>query len=140
MNLVLRGLTWRIVLAFLDDALVLGRDFEDHIANLRSVFQRFREYDLKFKPKKCELFRRRVEFFGRQVSGTGVEMGDEYIEAIKDWTTPANVKDIERFFGFANYHRDFIACFAQMAQLLYGFTGRKPFVWEPEQQTVFEAL
>ena len=37
MNLMLRGLTWNIVLAFLDDALVLGRDFEDHLANLRSV-------------------------------------------------------------------------------------------------------
>ena len=31
MNLVLRGLTWNIVLAFLDDALVLGKDFEDHL-------------------------------------------------------------------------------------------------------------
>ena len=38
MNLMLLGLTsWNIVLAFLDDALVLGRDFEDHLANLRSV-------------------------------------------------------------------------------------------------------
>lgn len=35
MNVVLRGLTWSIVLAFLDDALVLGSDFDDHLANLR---------------------------------------------------------------------------------------------------------
>ena len=34
MNLVLRGLTWNFVLAFLDDALVLGKDFEDHLTNL----------------------------------------------------------------------------------------------------------
>lgn len=102
---------------------------------LRQVLQRFREYDLKFKPKKCELFRRRVEFLGRQVSGTGVEMGDEYIEAVKDWETPTNVKDVERFLGFANYHRGFIAGFAQMAQPLYNVTGKKPFVWGPEQQT-----
>ena len=37
MNLMLRGLTWNIVLAFLDDALVLGKELEDHLANLRSV-------------------------------------------------------------------------------------------------------
>lgn len=126
MNLVLRGLTWSIVLAFLDDALVLGSDFEDHLANLRQVLQRFREYDLKFKPKKCELFRRRVEFLGRQVSGTGVEMGDEYIEAVKEWETPTKVKDVERFLGFANYHRGFIAGFAQMAQPLYNVTESSP--------------
>ena len=48
----LRGLTWNIVLAFLDEVLVLGKDFEDPMANLRSVFVRFWEFELKFKPKK----------------------------------------------------------------------------------------
>jgi hypothetical protein len=40
-NLVLRGLTWRTVLAFLDDVLVLGRDFDDHLKNLEEMFVRF---------------------------------------------------------------------------------------------------
>jgi hypothetical protein len=76
MNLVLRGLTWSIVLALLDDALVLGWDFKDHLANLRAVFKRFRRFDLKFKPKKCAtLFQTRVEFLSRRVSQSGDEMG-----------------------------------------------------------------
>ena len=33
MNLGLRGLTWKTVLAFLDDVVVLGKNFEDHVAN-----------------------------------------------------------------------------------------------------------
>jgi hypothetical protein len=41
---VLRGLNWKVVLAFLDDILVLGKDFEGHLANLRAVLVRFREY------------------------------------------------------------------------------------------------
>lgn len=36
-NLVLRGLTWKVVQAFLDDILVLGRDFATHYENLRTV-------------------------------------------------------------------------------------------------------
>jgi hypothetical protein len=47
---VLRGLNWKVVLAFLDDILVLGRDFEGHLANLRAILVRFREYGLKLKP------------------------------------------------------------------------------------------
>ena len=43
MNLVLRDLTWNIVLTFLDDVLILGKDFVDHLANLRSLFSRFQE-------------------------------------------------------------------------------------------------
>jgi hypothetical protein len=48
----------KVVLAFLDDILVLGKDFEGHLANLRAVLVRFKEYGLKLKPKKCELFQK----------------------------------------------------------------------------------
>ena len=47
MNLVLRGLHWKTVLAFLDDILVLGRDFLEHLGNIRDVLDRFRSYGLK---------------------------------------------------------------------------------------------
>jgi hypothetical protein len=43
-NLVLRGLNWKVVLPFLDDILVLGKDFAGHLANLRAVLDRFREH------------------------------------------------------------------------------------------------
>jgi hypothetical protein len=45
-NLVLRGLNWKVVLAFLDYILVLGKDFEGHLANLRAVLVRFKEYGM----------------------------------------------------------------------------------------------
>ena len=32
--LVLHGLTWRQVLAYLDDIIILGKSFEDHLENL----------------------------------------------------------------------------------------------------------
>ena len=54
MNLILRGLTWEIVLVFLDDILVLGQDFKSHLENLWRVLQRFREYGLRMKPNETE--------------------------------------------------------------------------------------
>ena len=56
MQLVLQGLTWKEVLAYLDDVIVVGRNFEDHLANLDAVFARFRLHNLKLKPKKCIIF------------------------------------------------------------------------------------
>jgi hypothetical protein len=41
MNLVLRGLTWNIVLAFMEDILVMGKSFEVRMSNLRIVLNRF---------------------------------------------------------------------------------------------------
>lgn len=66
-NLVLSRLNWKIVLAFLDDVLILGESARVHLDNLRSVFERFRQYGLKFKPRKCEFFRQKVEFLGGQL-------------------------------------------------------------------------
>ena len=53
-QLVLRGLTWDRILAYLDDVIVLGKSFQDHLKNLRTTFERFAKYNLKLKPKKCD--------------------------------------------------------------------------------------
>lgn len=78
-NQVLRGLTWRVVLAFLDDILVLRKTKRGHLDYLKVVFRRFREYGLKLKPKKCELFRQEVEFLGRVIGPEGMRIGPWYI-------------------------------------------------------------
>ena len=38
MDLVLSGMQWSQCLVYLDDIIVLGRSFEEHICNLGSVF------------------------------------------------------------------------------------------------------
>ena len=53
-------------------------------AALRQVFKRFRQYGLKFKPRNGEFFRQKVEFIGRSITSTGVEMGDQYIGTVRD--------------------------------------------------------
>ena len=65
---------------------------------------------------------------------------DSYVEAARDLPAPRSTKDVERFLGFANYHRGFIAGYAQLAFPLYRLTGKKPFLWGQEQQAAFDAL
>ena len=139
-NLVLRGLNWKVVLAFLDDILVLGKDFEGHLANLRAVLVRFREYGLKLKPKKCELFQKEVEFLGRVVGPRGMHIGPGYIKDIENWPRPKNKKEVERFLGFTNYHRAFIEEYTQMALPLQALTGKRTYQWGDEQERAFDEL
>ena len=61
-QLVLTGLTWKVCFAYLDDIIVLGRDFENHLSNLVTVLKRFRDNNLKLKPQKCKLFQKEVIF------------------------------------------------------------------------------
>lgn len=56
---------------------MLGAATEAHLDNLRQVFERFREYGLRFKPWKCELFKTKLKFLGRTISENGIKMGDQ---------------------------------------------------------------
>jgi hypothetical protein len=70
------------MLAFLDDVMVLGSSFADHLSNLRDAFSRFRLHGLKLKAKKCVLFQRQVEFLGRRVSSNEIAMTDTDIQVV----------------------------------------------------------
>ena len=139
-NLILRGLTWKTALAFLDDILVMGMDFDNHLQNLAETFERFRKYGLKLKPRKCILFQSEVEFLGRIVSSNQLKMATKDIDAIIEWPVPKSSKEEERFLGLANYHRAFIKDFADKAHQLYCLTGKNKFKWSNEEQSAFDLL
>ena len=46
-------------------------------------------------------------------------MEEEKIKAVLDWPTPKSVKDIQKFLGLANYYRQFIKDFTQIARPLH---------------------
>ena len=72
MDLVLTGLQWSHCLVYIDDVIVLGRDFEDHLQNLQAVFQRLHKAGLKLKPVKCAFFQKKVQYLRHLISPSGV--------------------------------------------------------------------
>ena len=143
MQAVLQGLNWRVVLAYLDDVIVLGQRFDEHLDNLRAVFERFRANNLKLKPRKCELFRRQLKFLGWNVGNSGIEVPAENIAAVLKRTCPMNVREVQSFLGYVNYHRSHIEKYAELAAPLYALMGKKKgeaFNWEPEHEKAFEEL
>ena len=128
------------MLAFLDDVLIMGRNFDDDIDNLGDTLKRFQKYGLKLKPKKCIFFQKEVEFLGRIVSGDKLSMTKAYSQTVKAWPVPTCFKDVERFMGLANYHRSFVKHFSKLAEPLYSVVGKHKFRWKKEQQRAFQAL
>jgi hypothetical protein len=52
MNQVLRGLTWKHCLVYVDDVIIWSKDFESHLQHLDLVFQRLRMANLTLRPNK----------------------------------------------------------------------------------------
>ena len=140
-QLMFRGMTWREVLTYLDDINVLGTGFEDHLTNLRKVFERLQEHNLKLKPRKCKFFQTEVPFLGKLATRDGLAVDPKKIEAVISWPVPTNKWDVESFLGFVNYHHHHIKDYAKLAAPLYHITGKKvEFEWGESQQAAFETL
>ena len=45
----------------------------------------------------------------------GIRIEDKQIKAVKQWPEPQSVRDIQVFFGFANFYRRFIQGFGRIA-------------------------
>jgi hypothetical protein len=141
MQLILTGLTWSQCLAYLDDIIVLGKDFEDHLKNLDAVIKRFQDNNLKLKAKKCSLFQKEVVYLGKLISEKGISINLQNIETIKKWPPPTSKKEVQSFLGFPNYHRDHISNLAHIACPLHEITKKSSkFEWLDSHQNAFETL
>jgi hypothetical protein len=141
METVLRGLTDNSCLMYLDDVIVIGRTSQEHLLNLRKVFQRFREARLKLNPGKCQHLQKEVKYFGHIVSPGGISTDSEKLKAVREWSTPKDMHEIRSFLGLGIYYGRSISGFANIAKTLTRLMEEKQaFQWIPEVEAAFQML
>jgi len=119
MERILGDKIFSTLIVYLDDVLVFSRTIEEHLERLRNLFNRMREYGLKFKGKKCTVCATTVKYLGFQVSEEGISTDPDKIKAVIEWPTPTTVKDVRAFIGFCSFYRKFCKHFAQTAAPLH---------------------
>ena len=141
MNILLAGVQWHDCLVYLDDIIVLGRSFGEHLQNLAKVFQRLRQANLKLQVKKCVFGRDTVKFLGHIISSKGISTDPEKVARVSQWPVPINKLELQQFLGFVNYYRRFIKDCASISKPLYQLTEHtRQFKWTDQCQEAFLTL
>ncbi|KAJ1599434.1 hypothetical protein NDA14_001956 [Ustilago hordei] len=117
-NDIFRDIIGIYVVVYLDDFLIFSDTEEAHVKHVTEVLTRLRSNRLFAKLSKCEFHTKTVEFLGYIIKLTGIEMDPEKVRTVKEWPMPESIHDIQRFLGFANFYRRFIAHFARIAKPL----------------------
>lgn len=107
-------LNFQTLLVYIDDILVFGSTFEETLQRLETVLSRLYELNLKIKPEKCQLFKKKVNYLGHEISSKGTNPNPEKVRAVCEWPRPETLHNLRGFLGLAGYYRRFIQGFAEI--------------------------
>ncbi|GFV05953.1 retrovirus-related Pol polyprotein from transposon 297 [Trichonephila clavipes] len=120
METVLKGLTFEACLIYLDDVIIGGRTFEQHLQNIR---------------------KKEVNYLGHIISAEGVRTDPEKVSAVKNWKRPENLRELRSFLGLCTYYRKFVKGFSNIARPLHKLTeSKQKFQWTKECEDSFLQL
>ena len=80
---------------YVDDLVVKSKQRVGHITNLRQVFERLRQYQLKMNPLKCAFGVSLGKFLGFIVRHRGIEIDQSKIDVIIKMPEPRNLHELK---------------------------------------------
>ena len=142
MDKVLRG-TSGFAGVYLDDIIVYGNTWSEHLKNLEIVLQKVQEAGLTLKLKKCNFGVSECTYLGHRIGRGGVLPENSKVKAIQGMPIPRTKKQVRSFLGMVGYYRRFIPHFATKAEPLTNLTKKglpEVISWTEETNSSFESL
>ena len=141
MDRVLSGLHWETCLFYLDNIIVFSSTWEEHLAQLRQVFERLRHANLKLGTGKCAFAAEEVSYLGHRVTEEGLLPDSALLAAIREIPPPKTANEVCSFLGLAGYYRQYVKNFAAIAGPLHALTRKDAvFDWSADCQDAFDRL
>ena len=121
----------RIVEAYLDDLAAHSKKRANHLAHLRSIFDRCQKYKIRLNPLKCNFCVVAGRLVGFIVSRHGIMVEPFKVEAILQLSPLRTMPQLQSLQGKANFLRRFIANYAEITEGFMCLLKKEvPFYWD----------
>ena len=130
MTSIFRDVIGQFMHVYLDDIFIYSDSVEEHEEHLKTVFDRLRQNHIFLKWKKCELYTREVECLGHMIDDDGIHPDMDKLDRIRQWRTPRDYNNVQRFVGLVNYVSNFLPNVTAYTGPLMSMTmNGTPFFW-----------
>ena len=112
---------------------------------LEDLLKALRKDGLKISPKKCQLFRTKLQYMGNTIFVKGrkvfIKSLHSRLEAIQKMKAPTTAKQCKSFAGMVNFFSIFCPELQRSLKPRYDLTRKgRQFVWGKDQQDVFKEI
>ena len=97
----------RIRISDMDDVIIYSSNFEQHLEDIKAVFDTIKAAQLKVKLSKCKFVTMGVEFLAHLVFREGIYPNKRNIIALTTFPEPQTTKDVRAFLSLCMFYRKF---------------------------------
>ena len=141
LDMVMRGIQFKSCLVYIDDVVIYGKEWDQHLKDVEDVLQRLIKAGLKLKRSKTKVACQETLFLGHMIGEYGIKPNPNKVKAIRDMQAPKDLTSLRRILGMTGFFRRFIPNYGKIAFPLYGLIkDGVEWEWTDSCQKAFEAL
>jgi hypothetical protein len=141
MTTIFREYIGRFVHVYLDDIFVFSDSIEEHEEHLKLIFAKLRKAQLYLEEKKLDLYSKRMDCLGHVIDDRGIHADTDKMSRVREWRTPRNKHDVQRFLGLVQYLAHFMPdVTAYTGPLAAIERNGHPFHWTPLHRVCMENI
>ena len=141
---VLGDLLYKICELYIDDIIIFAATQEELLDRVEQVFARLEQFNVKANPKKILIGLTEIEYVGRVLSESGIEMSEARKKDIWEIAEPSTQRGLKSFLGMTGYFRQFIPGYTELEhpllQMVSPYVKGKAVLWDDQSRPAFAAM
>jgi hypothetical protein len=141
MNMIFHDYIGIFMHTYSDDLFVYSDTIEEHQIHLELVFVQLRKHKFYLCKDKYKVYADSIDCLGHRIDDKGLQADANKMVKIREWNTPCNFNNVQRFLGLVQYLTHFLLDMMAYTSPSASITANgMPFSWRPIHERCFQTI